>query len=128
MTERREIESLRETKKTYGIEDISHSKQTEITNQIRKLFNQYLQKYESQDITIQKITICGSFAHGDALEHISDLDVRLVLDKDIQNNDKIADYIKENYNTKEDDLFGFVDVQCHTNDSSDPEHVTIWDQ
>lgn len=128
MSEKEEIESMRENGRTYSIEDISHHEQKQIAKRLRNLFNEAITRYEQSpsEIHIQYITICGSFAYGDALKYISDLDVRLVLNKDVVNNDKITDYIKKNYDTTDDDLFGFVDAQCHTNQSSDPEHVTIW--
>lgn len=123
--ENREIESMRENGETYGIQDIPHSKQNKIAERVIELFNEATSKHEPEEYDLYKITICGSFAYGDALENISDLDLRLVIDQNLQNHDKVADYMKRNYDT-DNDIFGYIDVQCHTSNSTDPEHVTIW--
>lgn len=126
MSEKEEINSIRNQQETKSIHDISNSKQNQIAEKIHKIFNQALENYESNpnQIQLQEIIVCGSFAENNAIENISDLDIGLILNKQPKNPNKIKTYIKENYDTS-NNIFGYIDTQLRKTPPN-TKHVTIW--
>lgn len=70
-----EIESLREENKTIHIKDIDSSTREKIRTRIIELIKNVVE----ENITVVEIFVYGSFATGEAIPDVSDLDVRIIV-------------------------------------------------
>lgn len=119
--EEREIESLRENTQTLSIFDCSETTIRRVVNGVEEKVREHM----SDEIEIEGYYICGSFATGDALEGISDLDMRVKISEPIskETNQVIGETVKRM--ELETDVFGYIDVQCLPTAPKETESVNL---
>lgn len=104
-------EELEHALDTVGIDDLNINK---LRDTLFRLGNRARSECMYDVPEISEIYICGSFHYGEALDTASDLDVRFVLDSEIntKTSDWLSDYIRRCRNfeiSNENRVFGYID-------------------
>jgi predicted nucleotidyltransferase len=113
-----EIESLREENKTIHVTDIDPSTREKIRTSITELVKNVVE----ENITVTEIFVYGSFATGEAIPDVSDLDVRIIVQhsNEITMKDKIQyeqKLMKHSTNMSNEFPFAFIDPKLIKKDA-----------
>lgn len=125
--ERMEIESMRRPGRTISVDDLEGVERVgeKIADAAQMLLHM-----ECIEAGVRRVYICGSFARGEAIPMISDLDARVLIDRAIEpfTEERIAEELRTEVGSEiVPDQAGFLDARLSNVVPDDCPAVCVWE-
>ncbi len=110
----REARSIREAEENISIDDVAPEHREEVRELVVEGMDELFRPLDP-DLSVEEVYVCGSFAEGEASPTFSDLDIRVIINSDIDQDqsEAMADELKKYITQRapEEAPFAFVDPQ-----------------